>query len=439
MALDKHLTGEVFGVSRDIPISYVERTHVDDKLLENITRDKHIIIFGSSKQGKTCLRRHCLDDGDYILVQCQNTWDISMLSEAILKAAGYEVEVSNTRTIEGKAKLSVKAKGGFKIFGTGTEIEGGTEGERGNKTEVKTEPLELDASDPNDLVRALKAIDFKKLIVLEDFHYLPQETQEQFSFALKTVHETSKITFVIVAVWREENRLILNNGDLAGRVISVDADAWSPDDVRKVIEAGEALLNVQFPAAFKTHLIADSLSSVYVVQECCYKACKLHNVHETKDQLFELPESLDAQKLVAEVIQEQSAGYSTFLTNFASGFGETQLEMYKWLLYPVVTSSVEQLTDGLTYRFIRTRIESKHPQRSNLNPGNLTQALLSVPALQAKKNIKPFVLDYDRSNLLLSVVDKGFLIWLAAQDRKQLLETIDLPTLDGEHTDTLVS
>jgi hypothetical protein len=315
----------------------------------------------------------------------------------------------------------------------------GTEGERGNKTEVKTEPLELDAGDPNDLVRALKGIDFNKLVVLEDFHYLPQETQEQFSFALKTVHETSKITFLIVAVWREENRLIVYNGDLAGRVISVDADAWSPDDLRKVIDAGEALLNLRFPPAFKAQLIADSLSSVYVVQECCYKACKLHNVHETKEELFEFPETLDAQKLVAEVIQEQSARYSSFLTNFAGGFQDTQLEMYKWLLYPVLTSSAQELADGLSYRFIRNRIESKHPQRNNLNPGNLTQALQSVPALQAKKNIKPFVLDYDRSNLRLSVVDKGFLIWLAAQDRKQLLEILDLPTLDGEHADTLVS
>lgn len=88
-------------------------------------------------------------------------------------------------------------------------------------------------------------------------------------------------------------------------------------------------------------------------------------------------------------------------------------------------------TNGLSYRFIRTRIESKHPQRDNLNPGNLTQALQSVPALQAKKNIKPFVLDYDRSNLRLSVVDKGFLIWLAAQDRKRLLDVLGLPIIDN--------
>jgi hypothetical protein len=203
-----HKTGDVFGVTRDLPITYAERKHVDDRLLDNLTRDKHVIIFGSSKQGKTCLRRHCLQENDYILVQCQNAWDIAKLSEAILKAAGCEVEISNSRTSEGRSKLEVKATGGFSLLGLGkTEIQGGSEGERTDSQSRSFEPLELDPSDPNDLVRALRGIDFAKFIVLEDFHYLPQETQEQFAFALKTVHEISRITFIVVAVWREENRL----------------------------------------------------------------------------------------------------------------------------------------------------------------------------------------------------------------------------------------
>jgi len=255
-------TADVFGVSRDLPLTYVERDQVDAKLLDNLTRDKHVIIYGSSKQGKTCLRRHCLQDSDYILVQCQNTWDIAKLSEAILKAAGCEVEVSQSRTSDGRAKLQVRAKSGFSLFGLGKgEVEGNLSGEKGNSQTRVTEPLQLDPSDPNDLVRALKGLDFKQFIVLEDFHYLPQETQEHFAFALKTVHEASKITFIIVAVWREENRLIVYNGDLAGRVISVDADAWLKDDLRKVIETGEALLNVSFPDQFKNNLIDQSLNN----------------------------------------------------------------------------------------------------------------------------------------------------------------------------------
>jgi hypothetical protein len=278
-------TADVFGVSRELPLTYVEREHVDNKLLDNLTRDKHIIIYGSSKQGKTCLRKHCLQDDDYIHVQCQNNWDISKLNEQILKAAGCEVEATHSKTIDGKSKLQVKAKAGFKLFGTGSELEGGSEGERGNSETRTYEPLQLDASDPNDLVRALKAIEFSKFIVLEDFHYLPQESQEQFAFALKTIHEASKITFIIVAVWREENRLIVYNGDLAGRVISVDADSWSTENLLKVFSEGEALLNVQFPAAFKLALIKLSLNSIYIVQDCCYKACKENGVVETKVEI----------------------------------------------------------------------------------------------------------------------------------------------------------
>ena len=59
--------------------------------------------------------------------------------------------------------------------------------------------------------------------------------------------------------------------------------------------------------------------------------------------------------------------------------------------------------------------------------GNLTQALQATASLQVKKDIKPIVLDYDQTNLRLSVVDRGFLIWIDNQDRRELLELADLP------------
>jgi hypothetical protein len=144
-------------------------------------------------------------------------------------------------------------------------------------------------------------------------------------------------------------------------------------------------------------------------------------------RFFSFPDNLDATKLVSEVIHEQGARYSSFLINFAAGFQDTQLEMYKWILFPLLSSDIKSLEKGFSYGAMRRSIESKHPQGEGLNPGNLTQALISVPALQARKNIKPFILDYDRSNLRLSVVDKGFLIWLAVQDRKELLGMLNLP------------
>ena len=83
MAEVTNRTADVFGVSRDLPMTYVERDAVDDKLLDNLTRDKHVVIYGSSKQGKTCLRRHCLEENDYISIQCQNNSGLSSLFRGV--------------------------------------------------------------------------------------------------------------------------------------------------------------------------------------------------------------------------------------------------------------------------------------------------------------------------------------------------------------------
>lgn len=66
----KHDLDEVYGITRELPLNYVSRKLVDDALLENLEKGRHIIIFGSSKQGKTSLRKKCLPDEKYIIVHC---------------------------------------------------------------------------------------------------------------------------------------------------------------------------------------------------------------------------------------------------------------------------------------------------------------------------------------------------------------------------------
>lgn len=429
MGIEKvNKVSEVFGVSRELPLNYVERSSVDDKFISDLALDKHVIIYGSSKQGKTSLRKHCLKEDDFILVQCQNGWGLEKLAEGILKEAGYSVHVSTEKTVENRFKIVAKISSKLKALGFGeASAEVSSEADSSEKATKYIQPIAIDPADPNDLASALGQIDFQKFIVLEDFHYLPQETQENYAFFLKTLHERSSLCFIIVAVWREENRLILFNGDLTGRLVSVDADDWKLSELREVINAGEDLLNISFPDKFKDELIAASLGSVYIVQECCRKVCDRSGIVETQDELSEIEIPFGVDEVVSEVVLESGPRYEAFINNFSEGFQSTTLDMYKWILYPILTASIDQLEKGLPYRLIRETLEGVHPEGKSLNPGNVTQALYSVPALQAKKNIKPFVLDYDKSNKLLSVVDRGFLIWLATQDRDEILINLDLP------------
>ena len=139
--LTKYQTNDVFGVTRDIPLNYVSRNSVDDKFLENLTRDKHLVVYGSSKQGKTSLRKNCLRPDDYITVTCSNRWKLRDLHAAILKQAGYEISQSTSKTLEGEAKISAS----IKVLGAGIEAGGGA---GGSSTHV-TAPLEIDPADVN--------------------------------------------------------------------------------------------------------------------------------------------------------------------------------------------------------------------------------------------------------------------------------------------------
>ncbi len=46
---------DVFGVSSKPVLSYISRDDVDDRFLEAIKSEKQVVVYGSSKQGKTSL------------------------------------------------------------------------------------------------------------------------------------------------------------------------------------------------------------------------------------------------------------------------------------------------------------------------------------------------------------------------------------------------
>jgi hypothetical protein len=422
-----HQTSDVYGISRDLPLNYVERDSADARLVDNLSREKHLVIFGSSKQGKTSLRKHALTENEYIVIHCSNKWQISDLHAAILKKAGFELTQSTSKTTTGKSKIFAKIAA--KILGSGAE--GGAEAERTKTEQTTIAPLELDPEDVNDIINALNSIEFSKYIVLEDFHYLPVESQKDFSVALKAFHEESRYCFIVIGVWLEENRLTVYNGDLTGRITSINADNWEESELRTVISNGESLLKIRFDSTFVDDLILNCSGSVYIVQEACYQCCINSGIYQTQRNPVNIGSDQSAEEIVSLVVSQQTGRFNSFITQFADGFQSTTLEMYKWLLYPVITAESEQLRAGLKYSSVRDSLSRSHPQGAELNPGNITQALQSTAALQVKKEVKPIVLDYDQTNLRLRVVDSSFLIWLDKQDRKELLSLAGLPTAPG--------
>ncbi|NUC71492.1 hypothetical protein HTZ84_04055 [Haloterrigena sp. SYSU A558-1] len=414
---------EVFGTQRSVPVNYVEREDVDEELLHNLERDRFVVIHGGSKQGKTCLRNHCIEEKEHAVISCQYNRGFEELQKSILKGIGFETEVLREQTTSEHTKIRAKATAKIPGFG---EAGGSGEAKAGTTDKQVYETLEIDPTDVNDIIRALEDIRLDGYITIEDFHYLPIEVQRKFASTLKALYDRTEVTFVIVGVWLEENRLIVHSGDLAGRVVSVDADDWSPDELREVIRKGENRLNINLDHKFKNYLINNCYDSVFIVQEACLKACQRSGVEEKQASKTTIAEDINAEEVIDEVVAEQGAKYRAFLRKFADGFRKTDYELYKWILYSVVTTDTNILETGLGIHQIMSDIEEKHPKTDDLNQGNLTQSLERVVDLQIEGNIEPIILDYNSNDRRLDVVDNRFLIWLENTPEDTLLNLIDV-------------
>ncbi len=421
----KNKLADVYGNSRDVPLTYQTRPKVDVRFVNDITRDKHIVLHGGSKQGKTCLRKNHLNDSEYVLVQCTRDTSRSKLYELILKNANYQYEVSNSITTSGTNKITVNisAEGGLPFV---AKAKGETEYEGSKEKEESTsyKKLDIDPEDPNDLVRVLTESEFNKIIVIEDFHYLDEEVQTQFAFDLKVIHETSKFVFVIIGVWLETNRLLLYNGDLNGRLTNINVDKWPDEYLQKVIDGGKPLLNISFGEGVENEIIQISQDNVGLLQELCYRLCEEHEVWVTQDEMKEIGSVEQVKEIAKEIADDQAGRYSVFLSKFSEGLSVTELEMYKWIMWVVINANSEELRNGVSQTTIYHRIKSEHPKATTLQQNNVNQALERVQNVQYKHKLQPLILDY--SNGSLSVVDVNFIVYLQTHRKEELLEKIGI-------------
>ncbi|WP_457980504.1 hypothetical protein L0Y47_07185 [Ectopseudomonas composti] len=405
---------DVFGTARDLPKNYVIRKHVDDAFISALSKGTHVVVYGGSKQGKTSLRKKHLMSNDHIVVTCSRGWNISNIHEAILKAAGYQISASESLTTSGKTKICL-------TIGPGdTEISNDT------VRQINKKHLELDIESVNDIIRALEEIDFKKFIIIEEFHYLSEETQIDFAHVLKAYHELSKHCFIIIGVWLEDDRLTAYNNDLVGRVISVNADTWTEEDIDNLLQTSEQLLNIEFTNEFKLGIKKHCKDNVFLVQQICMKACEAQNLYHTQSEKTVVAKTLNIYEEIKSTLSMQSGRYTKFLMAFGVGFQPTELELYKWIIAPLIEIDEEHLRNGITAQAIRRYIEPKHPNGNQVSILKLVGALNKCVALQQDKNIRPIVIEYDTNRQRLKIVDKGFLLWRSFQDRNELFELADL-------------
>lgn len=427
----KYLTSSVFGVSNELIDSYIERSAVDEEFHRALELKKHIIVFGSSKQGKTSLvKRHLLSDS-YIKVECSPDQQKVDIYKSILRQLGVEIQEIRNSSTEDSLKVDVEAKVQVKLpfLGGGeADVQGGALLTQRDEKILRS--VEYNVGVAQDIIEILKKLKFKKYILLENFHYLDESTQEKISFDLRNFQDEN-INFVIVGIWREKNRLTQYNGDLQDRIIEIPVEPWIAADLQQVIKKGSRLLNINMED-IACQIIDSSFDSVGVLQEICKETCLGVGLRETADSLQKI-DQVGFNKAISKKLEDYSGRHIRSLealatpTQSTTREGEVALFIPYYFVSILLTVGFEDIVGGIKRDVLHDKINQLHHREDGVRPGDISNFLHTIIQLQIRKNIRPPLFDYDRNIKTLRVIDSTFYFFLRHADKDKILADIPKP------------
>ncbi|CAE6689224.1 hypothetical protein QSH39_016350 [Xanthomonas arboricola pv. corylina] len=425
-----YLTNDVFGVRSKLIASYIEREKVDELFTDALRHGNELIVYGSSKQGKTSLLLKNLREDQYVKVECSPQTQPIDIYKSILRQL--DISFIESETASSSSEQGAKVGAGFKIkipmIG-----ETGINAETADKSTAATTQvsryIEYNLALAQDVAEIVLSNKIRKYLVLENFHYLPTEVQESLAFDLRAFQDHG-IIFIILGIWREANRLVQFNGDLLDRITEIPVEPWDPEDFKRVIRKGASLLNVDF-SSVEDDLITAAFDSIGVVQELCKHACLAAGVFSTaKDRVSITPAHLsDSIKRKANEYGVRHIrnfeSFSDVIRKTSNQSGKPSLAFPYYFINVLLIADFDALEHGLSRGTLLEEIRKIHHRPEDVRSADLGAFLHNLTQHQINKKIQPPFVDYDRGGKIMKIIDSSLYFFLKHCDRQQILD--DLP------------
>ena len=428
---------DVFGVSSKPVLSYIERKDVDDRFVEALRSDKQIVVYGSSKQGKTSLVSTYLPYEKNIVVRLTPKTAVSDIYASVLRQSGIQIRTLETveSSAETEASVAATAKASIAIFGG--DSSGKLANTESSSRSVQFEKVPFKLELPQDVSELMRRAEVSKVVILENFHYLGDETQRQFAFDLRTFQELG-IRFVILGVWREKNRLAQFNGDLLDRLIEVPVEPWAKQDFNRVVAKGSDKLYIDIARNIVEKGIDCSFSSIGVFQELVKELCLVAGVRECGDELVRISDVRFLDQAITRKAEEYAARHQRALEAIAAGNLSTSakegiqpLFLPYYLVRVILEAGYPGLVDGMRRAVIQESIKAIHHRADDVRASDMSNLLYNLAGLQSNKDISPPIIDYDRNTKMLQVVDSTFYFFLQNANLSEIASELPNPLQDS--------
>jgi hypothetical protein len=359
---------EVFGIRTHQVRSYVERDAVDLRFQRALEQENHIVIYGSSKQGKTALWQKHLESQDAVVVRCTPRMDGESVYQSVLRQTGIQIKTIETtsKTIGGKVTAKVGFEASIPLLGKVAAETGGKTGDE-HEMGLTWEFIGYDLGEAQSIGELLKKSAFAKFVVLENFHYLTDEAQRQLAYDLKTFHELG-IRFVILGIWQDANLLLFYNGDLQDRVTEIPVEPWKDEDFDRIIAEGSRELEITIDGGIRNTLKASAYRNVGLLQELLRVLCEIAGVWETQPNLHAIADMSHAERAISQKLDDQTGQLLKVLQTLAGksrtrNDTDSPLILPYYLVQAILKLPIDQIRNGISKQQLQTYIQGVHYRR----------------------------------------------------------------------------
>ena len=330
------------------------------------------------------------------------------------------------------SEVGSKFKAVLPWVGSG-EVSGEATFGKEQSTKSKREVIEFNLALPQDVSELLKKVKSKKIVILENFHYLNDEVQRTLAFDLRTFQELG-VKFVILGVWREKNRLMQFNGDLLDRIIEVPVEPWQRQEFEAVLAKGTDELRITFSSQLTNELIDNGFDSIGVVQELAKWVCHAAGVLDRQ----EIPREISDLSFLASAKNKKADDYGArhlkALEDIAEGRKtakatekSTPLYLPYYTVKAFLTFDFDHIVRGVRREELEAEIKKTHHRQKDVRANDMSNLLHNFAQLQSEKKIVPPIFDYDQAGRTMRVVDSTFYFFLRNSNREDVLASIENP------------
>lgn len=274
---DPLLVGEVFVPGGFPQYTYQKREKhkVENKLKDAINRlHKFIAVAGPTKSGKTVLVRKVVPEQKCVWLDAGYVKSVQDVWTFILEDLGIP-----SATVKSKAKLleeinTFDVEAGFKPGGIGGGIKNQDVSKNSN---TDTTALTFSGIGPKQAISALKAA--KKILVIDDFHYLAREVQSELIRALKPA-VFNGLRVVLLLIPHRMHQAAQAEIDVDGRTHTIPIPEWQPDELFSIAETGFRTLNLSCGAQTIDALVQESFASPHIMQDFCSSLCARQGIEQ---------------------------------------------------------------------------------------------------------------------------------------------------------------